>query len=173
MAMPEITVTRWYLEMKSPSLLKGVKVDDPDIRIEKADPCPLSLYRKLYREVGSAHGWTDRAGWSDDELLAWLRRDDVEVWIMFDGANAAGYFELQRGKNGDTEIVYFGLRPQWIGRGLGSRMLTRAVEEAWTGDTRRVWLHTCSLDAPSAKPNYLARGFTEFRSEQYQKSVDA
>ena len=171
--MSEILVTRWYLEMKSPSLLRGVSIDDPDIRIEKADPCPLSLYRKLYREVGAPHSWTDRLAWSDDELLAWLRRDDVEVWILFDGADAAGYFELQRGANGDTEIVYFGLRPQWIGRGLGSRLLTRAVEEAWSGGTKRVWLHTCSLDSPSAKPNYLARGFSEFRSEQYLKSPSA
>ena len=31
----------------------------------------------------------------------------------------------------------------------------------------RVWLHTCTLDGEAALPNYLARGFTPFRTERY------
>jgi hypothetical protein len=29
-------------------------------------------------------------------------------------------------------------------------------------DTRRVWVHTCSLDGPAALPNYEARGMVRF-----------
>jgi hypothetical protein len=46
-------------------------------------------------------------------------------------------------------------------------LLTEAVEHAWRiqPDVERVWVHTCSLDHPSALPNYLARGFTIFNEE--------
>ena len=38
---------------------------------------------------------------------------------------------------------------------------------AWAGGARRVWLHTCSFDHPFAIQNYLDRGFTVFKTEQY------
>ncbi|MGE5733321.1 MAG: GNAT family N-acetyltransferase, partial [Gemmatimonas sp.] len=65
------------------------------------------------------------------------------------------------------EIAYFGLAPDFIGRGLGKAMLTRAVQEAFALGPVRVWLHTCTLDSPRALPNYLARGFTPTRRERY------
>ena len=65
------------------------------------------------------------------------------------------------------EIAYFGLRPEFFGRGIGKAMLTRAAEEAWALGAKRVWLHTCTLDSTHALPNYLARGFTQFRQESF------
>jgi len=76
-------------------------------------------------------------------------------------------FELDRHDDGSVEIAYFGLRPEFIGRGIGKAMLTRAADEAWALGADRVWLHTCTLDSAHALPNYLARGFTQFRRETY------
>ena len=55
----------------------------------------------------------------------------------------------------------------FTGRGLGGALLTEAVERAWAAGAARVWLHTCTFDHPAAIPNYLARGFTVFRTEEY------
>ena len=33
------------------------------------------------------------------------------------------------------------------------------VREAWRDATRRVWVHTCTLDHPNALPVYLKAGF--------------
>ena len=44
----------------------------------------------------------------------------------------AGYYELRRDKDGGVEIAYFGLLPEFIGRGLGGALLTSAIEEAWS-----------------------------------------
>jgi GNAT superfamily N-acetyltransferase len=59
--------------------------------------------------------------------------------------------------------------PAFTGRGLGGRLLTHAVQRAWTHAagvaTRRVWVNTCTLDHPAALANYLARGFVQFREE--------
>jgi hypothetical protein len=46
-------------------------------------------------------------------------------------------------------------------------VLTRAAQEAFALDAARVILNTCTLDAPQALPNYLARGFTIVREDQY------
>ena len=79
----------------------------------------------------------------------------------------AGYFELRRDDEADVEIAYFGLLHQFLGRGLGAHLLTEAVERAWAIGATRVWLHTCSLDHPAALPNYVKRGFTAYRTEEY------
>ncbi len=85
---------------------------------------------------------------------------------------SAGYFELQRHDDGAVEIVYFGLTPGFIGRGLGGMMLTRAVREAWDMDATRVWLHTCTLDSERALPGYKARGFREYKTERLEVDID-
>lgn len=63
----------------------------------------------------------------------------------------------------NVEIAYFGLLPQFIGKGFGGHLLTRAVEQAWAMGARRVWVHTCTLDGPAALANYQARGFRIYK----------
>ena len=41
----------------------------------------------------------------------------------------AGYYELRRDREGGVEIAYFGLLPEFIGRGLGGVLLTSAIEK--------------------------------------------
>ena len=83
----------------------------------------------------------------------------------------AGFFELERHPDGSVEIAYFGIARRLHGRRLGAQLLTVAVREAWAMAPTRVWLHTCTLDSPAALPNYLARGFTPFRTETYTVAV--
>ncbi len=74
----------------------------------------------------------------------------------------AGYVELERQPEESIEIAYFGLLRQFLGHGIGGVLLSDAVERAFRGGARRVWLHTCSLDSPRAMENYRARGFKVF-----------
>jgi GNAT superfamily N-acetyltransferase len=131
-------------------------------------PCPTPLYRALYDLVGREYKWLERTTWSDESLRAFLARPESSVWVLRQDDRLAGYFELVRHDDGSVEIAYFGLAPMMIGRGAGKWLLTRAVEEAWRLNPTRVWLHTCTLDHPSALANYLARGFTPFKSETYE-----
>jgi GNAT superfamily N-acetyltransferase len=89
---------------------------------------------------------------------------------MSEDETPAGYFELREHDDGSAEIAYFGLLPAFIGRGWGKYLLTRATQAAWELGPNRVWLHTCTLDHPSALPNYLKRGFRPVRSEVYMVS---
>jgi hypothetical protein len=46
------------------------------------------------------------------------------------------------------------------------------VKAAWALAPTRVWLHTCTLDAAAALPNYLARGFRAFKTETYETEME-
>ncbi len=165
--MREREVTRTYLEMTSRGDLRPGHSADPVARVERVDGCPASFYRYLYVEVGRAYHWVDRLVWTDDEIRSHLADPYVSLWLFTVHAAPAGYFELKAAADESVEIAYFGLLPEFIGRGYGKHLLTVAVEQAWTLGARRVWLHTCSLDDPAALPNYLARGFRPFREETY------
>ena len=162
-----IQVTRTYLEMRAPSELHAIRSEDPSIKIEQQPDCSIELFRFLYREVGRNYHWTDRLPWTDEEIKTYLQQPGISLWLMTYAEDIAGYFELKQEPDGSTEVAYFGLMPQFIGRGLGKHLLTCAVEQAWADGAQRVWLHTCTDDDPAALPNYLKRGFKPFRSEQY------
>ena len=161
------TAVRTYLEMRDRGALQRATLDDASIRVEEVQACPASFWRYLYTEVGRRYHWVDRLPWTDADIRTYLDDPDVTLWVMTVAGAPAGYFELRGDHLGGIEIVYFGLLPEFTGRGLGGHMLTAAVDVAWSHDPERVWLHTNTMDHPSALPNYLKRGFTAFHSEEF------
>jgi GNAT superfamily N-acetyltransferase len=166
--MSTIDVTRTYLAMSAPAELVPARPPDGDARIERVGFCSTAFFRYLYAEVGGQYRWTDRLTWTDARIRAYLDAGDIAFYVLYVESAPAGYFELRRHEDGSSEIAYFGLMGDYIGRGLGGWLLTRAVETAWAGEPARVWLHTCTLDHPNALPNYLRRGFRPVRQEVYQ-----
>ena len=168
--MPTQTVTRTYLRIDSRAALRPGRTA-PNARVERLDACSPAQYRALYRAVGDDWHWHDRDAWTDERLRAHLAQPSVSVHLFTIGGETAGYFELQKHNAGDVEIVYFGLAPAWIGKGLGGAMLTAATDAAWELGASSVWLHTCTLDHPNALANYRARGFEPYKVEQYEASA--
>ena len=73
---------------------------------------------------------------------------------------------MEQQADGLVEIAYFGLLPEAIGRGLGRWWLAEVLAEAWRlPGTRRVWVHTCTLDGPAALSTYERRGLRPFARE--------
>jgi GNAT superfamily N-acetyltransferase len=166
--MPILKTTVTYLEMTDPSDLVPAGPPDPRASIVEVRSCTVSFYRFLYGEVGRIYNWVERRRWSDERLAAHLADPNIRVWtLLYDGC-PAGYFELFRDPEGGVELAYFGLMQEFLGRGLGKFLLTAATETAWAYDPRpaRVWLHTCDLDAPQALPNYVARGFRPYKTDE-------
>ena len=78
----------------------------------------------------------------------------------------AGFFELiYNPELEETEISYFGLLEEYIGKGIGGYALSVAIEKSFEKQIKRVWLHTCTLDHPNALKNYIARGMTVYKRE--------
>jgi ribosomal protein S18 acetylase RimI-like enzyme len=165
--MPPVQVVRTYLEMTSSDELRPAPLPEPAPRLDRVGECPVSFFRYLYTEVGRAFHWTDRLAWDDKTIRRYLDDPATTLWLLSWQAAPAGYFELRAPGDGAVEIAYFGLLPEYFGRGWGGHLLTRAVEAAWGLGASRVWLHTCTLDHPAALPNYLRRGFRRMREETY------
>ena len=155
------TEITWHLQMLSPEELrpKTLLLETQLFRLEI--PLP-ALNRFFYQEVGKLWQWTDRLNWSEEEWRNWVESEKVQTWILNFRGTPAGYFELDN-QDGEVEIAFFGLLPQFLGKGLGGGLLTAAVEKAWEMGAARVWVHTCSLDHPNALNNYQARGFQIYR----------
>jgi GNAT superfamily N-acetyltransferase len=170
-AVTQVEVLRTYLELSDREALKPAPCPDPRARVERVSGCPPSFFRYLYAEVGRRYHWLDRLGWTDDQLAARLADPAVSLHLLTVAGAPAGYFELEREGDGAVQVAYFGLLPEFLGRGLGKYLLTRAAEEAFALGASRVWLHTCTLDDPAALPNYLARGFRKVREETYVAEI--
>ena len=164
---------RTYLALDDPLQFRPVeRPPSVAVRLVQRRPFPVNRYRRLYQDVGEQWFWHDRLEWSDEQLERYLASPNVSVWeLETESGDSAGYFELQR-TDASVEIVYFGLLPRFVGRGLGAFMLTRAVEEAWSMGGKRIWLHTCTLDSERALPNYKARGFSEFKTQRLEVDID-
>lgn len=172
MASAATELITYYLEMTSPDQLRPARPLAEPFAVRRAQLAFPALNRFFYTEVGRAHSWTDRLRWTDEQWADWLKRPDLQTWIGYLRETPAGYFELETQRDipnrpetadpapaGAVELVYFGLLPPFIGRGVGGALLTEAVRRAWALGAPRVWLHTCTQDHPAALPNYRKRGF--------------
>ena len=162
--------TRTYLELTEPSQFKVAFGSFPDITIARVPNPSPDLYRACYRTVGEAFHWFDRWDWSDEEISRHLADPAIQLFVARRASGAlSGWYELRRIPDDDSvEVAYFGIVAAEFGRGFGKHLLSNAVRDAWALGPRRVWLHTCTLDHPNALPNYLARGFTPYRTETYE-----
>lgn len=157
------TVTTYYLEMLSPSSL-----DSKDLPTEmRVTECVCKQYqfnKFLYSFIGEPWQWTDKLSWTDEMWENYVNNGNLRTWVAYVDGAIAGYYELLR-EGDDIEIIYFGLAESFIGKGLGGPLLSRAIRDAWQWHPHRVWVHTCSLDHPSALQNYISRGMAIYKEE--------
>lgn len=170
-AKNSVNIHVWHLEMTERPQDEAPVHDRYVLR--KADSPQPELNRYLYCAVGSSCLWYMRLDWTWQQWQDFLNQPDVETWIAYQGATPLGYFELQKHRDGSAEIVYFGLIPEYIGKGVGRPLLEDAIRRAWDLASNRIWLHTCSLDHPNALPNYQSRGFRVFKEEDFVDQVPA
>jgi GNAT superfamily N-acetyltransferase len=156
-----VPVRTTYLEMTEPPRTPPVPLPFGCEVKRWQRPGPVE-YRRLFRAVGAEWGWSGRLLMAEDKLRELLLAEENEVHLLYAGCQIAGFAELDRRVPGQVEVAYFGLLPPFIGRGLGRFFLDWAVRCAWSGPTRRVWLHTCDYDHPKALEKYQRAGFVAF-----------
>lgn len=166
-----IEVTRWHLRMDAPEALRRAAAFSGPVEIRRVAVAVPEFSRFLYLAVGWRWHWVDRLVWTWADWTRFLARPEIETWVAWIGGAPAGYYELDRRPGGITELLLFGLLPSFIGRGLGGHLLTHAVQRAWEGGATAVTLNTCSLDHPSARAAYLARGFRLDREETVPREL--
>ncbi len=159
-------VIRNYLEISSIKDLKEKKISSEKYIIELVDPANFELNKFFYKNIGKKCSWTDRLSWSQNQWIQYVSDKKVKTYVLKDGKNFVGYFELitHFDKN-EVEIAYFGLLEEYQNQNLGSYLLSSAIKNSFLDNTKRVWVHTCSLDHKNALKNYIARGMKIFKTE--------
>ena len=125
----------------------------------------LDWFRDLYRRVGEEWLWFSRLQMADAELAAIIRSQMVEVHALVHEGRDEGLLELDFREAGQCELAFFGVTADLIGGGAGRWLMNRALELAWSRQVSRVWVHTCTLDHPSALAFYQRSGFRPFRRQ--------
>ena len=160
-----INVERNFLEIRDVKNLKINPTKKIKFLVKKINP-DFQLNKFFYKQVGKKHRWLDRLNWSDEKWINYISNKNLDTYIISDSENLVGFFELLNNPHlSETEISYFGLLEEYIGRGLGGYALSVAIRKSFEKDIKRVWLHTCTLDHPNALKNYIARGMTVFKKE--------
>jgi len=133
-------------------------------------PIETDTYLQYYSEVGKKHFWLDRLVMNKEELSQLINASNIDIYTMQVHNQAAGYVEFIVDEK-FTEILYFGIMPDFIGKGLGKYALDWAIHKAWSYNPQWIQLNTCELDHPHAINNYKKRGFKEIRTEVHQRRV--
>ena len=154
-----------HLEMFAPPGGPPAQPPCEGTEIVRALAPTLAFYRFLYSGVGGPWVWWSRGHMPDDELSAIIGDPLTDIRVLWVHGVPAGYAELDGRKGDDVELAYFGLMPEFIGRGLGAYLLDWTVRHAWRRPIRRFWVHTCDLDHPRAFAGYEKAGFELFDRE--------
>ena len=161
-----IPVQRNFLELKDLKNLKTYPTIKNRYLVKKIKP-DFQLNKFFYKQVGKKHRWIDRLSWSDEKWVNYISNQNLETYVISEKNDLAGFFELLYNPElKETEISYFGLLEEYIGRGIGGYALSIAIKKSFEKQIKRVWLHTCTLDHPNALKNYIARGMTVFKKEK-------
>jgi GNAT superfamily N-acetyltransferase len=165
-----MSIVTTYLEMHSPDQLRPKRCTDERFLIQEKIERDWRFNRDLYLGVGRMWSWNDKRVWCDEQWKEYGLAPELRTFAAYYELSLAGYCELRRDDGDGVEIAYFGLLPEFIGRGLGGALLTSAIEEAWrtSSSVNRVWVHTCNLDHPAALSNYQARGMVIYKQERKQ-----
>jgi GNAT superfamily N-acetyltransferase len=159
-------IFRNYLELKSIKDFKEVKKPSEDYIVELVNPKDFQLNKFFYKNIGKNCHWVDRLVWTELEWTKYVSDEKLSTYILKNKDEIAGYFELLFNKDTkDSEIVYFGILEEYLGKKLGGYLLSKAIKFSFSLGCKRVWVHTCSLDHKNALYNYQSRGMKIFKSE--------
>ena len=160
-----IHVERNFLELRDIRKLRFNSSKENKFLIKKIKP-DFQLNKFFYKQVGKKHRWIDRLSWTDEKWIDFISNKNLETYVISESEDLIGFFEpLYNPHLNETEISYFGLLEEYIGKGIGGYALSEAIKKSFEKNIKRVWLHTCTLDHPNALKNYIARGMRVFRKE--------
>ena len=159
-------VQRNYLEINSIQDLNEVMEPTEDCSLSLLEPINFQLNKFFYKNIGKKHHWKDRLVWTDQQWINYVSDLRLNTYVLKYKEDLAGYFELLSHNNlEEVEIAYLGLLEEYQNKKLGSYLLSKAIKKAFFDKTKRVWVHTCSLDHKNALNNYLSRGMKIFKKE--------
>jgi len=174
--MPELNLPVGYYDLPEGKLVNLVTclemLERPDVApvqwpegyaIVPAHPGDLTAYRTLFKAVGQDLMWFSRLIMLDDKLTSILENPQIESLVLTKYDEPVGLLELNFAELPDCELAFFGLVPSEVGKGIGKLLMQEGLSRAWTRNIKRIWVHTCHYDHPSALSFYQKAGFVPYK----------
>ena len=159
-------ILRNYLELKSLKDFNEIKKPSEDYSVELVDPKDFQLNKFFYKNIGKNYQWVDRLTWTNLDWTKYISDEKLSTYILKYRDEIAGFFEILFNKDTkEAEIAYFGILEEYFGKKLGGYMLSEAIKNLFTMGSKRILVHTCSLDHKNALKNYLSRGMKVYKVE--------
>ncbi|MEL6168371.1 MAG: GNAT family N-acetyltransferase [Pseudomonadota bacterium] len=161
----EYTVT--YLEMthhpRYPWPVMPVGFPGNLVRAERP---PDWYFLSLYDAVGRDYAWEDMHSEPPGAVADWLADPKTSLWTLLAHGWPQGFFVIDAREAGRSDLSYFGLVPEAVGKGVGRFLLQTAILTGWSEEgTEKVTVNTCTLDHPRALGLYQWAGFDPVRRE--------
>ncbi len=154
-----------HLEMTSPAPLRPAP-NGEGAEIRRVTCPDLDWYRDLFTRVGTQEWmWLSRMELDDTALAAVLNDPRVQCYAMQSQGGDEGLLELDFRQPKECELAFFGTTRAMIGTGAGRMLMNRAIQAAWAKPIERLYVHTCTLDHPSALAFYQRSGFVPVRQQ--------
>ena len=167
MSVPQIEITTRYLEMTQPPATPASRPWPEGLRIEHCPSPTLSFYYYLMITIGEYWAWSGPRTKTDEENRAIIEDPSVHLFVPYMHGVPAGIVEVHAHKHPEVELMFFGLMPEFIGKGLGLVTLSWTVDRVFGMGAERFHLHTCTLDSPNALPVYQKAGFTLYDEKRH------
>ena len=141
--------------------------------LEKVDPPNIEINKFFYKNIGKNHRWIDRLVWDNLKWTSYLNNKNVHTYVLKLDKEFVGYFEVISDQStNSSEIAYFGILDNYIEKKFGGFMLSEAIKKCFELYSKRVWVHTCTLDHKNALKNYINRGMKIFKEENINLNLD-
>jgi GNAT superfamily N-acetyltransferase len=162
-----------WLELLAPPRRPPLQPPLPGTEIVRAIAPPVHFYRYLYDTVGGPWLWTRRRLLDDATLAGLVQAPTTDLRVLWVHGVPAGYVEFDMAEHPDVAIAFFGLVPEFTGKGLGPFLLDWTVRHGFARGATRLHLNTCDLDHPKALRTYEAAGFAAYdRTESFETLLD-
>lgn len=166
----ELEVTVTWLEMTARPTRPPVPpplLEQP-LSLLRLEHPTVSYWRYLYDTVGEPWFWWEQRRLSPPELAEIIQDPLMETYVLSVGNSPAGFIQLDRRDAAQAvDLSYFGLVPEFIGRGLGAYLLDWGIRAAWDREPHppKLTVNTCTLDHPAALTTYQRAGFVPVRQK--------
>lgn len=151
-----------YLEMTDCPPLKADHTND--LKLDHMAEPKEARYIKILKAVGEEWLWFSRLAMDRKTLLKAINTPEFEIFIAHKDANDIGLLELDVRDKNNIEITYFGLVSETVGTGAGRWLMNAAITRAFDHHkTKRLFVHTCTMDSPQALAFYQRSGFMPYK----------
>ena len=95
-----------------------------------------------------------------------ISSESTHVYFFYNSDEVIGFSEVDCTNQKNIEIVHFGLRQSYIGRGYGKELFKRLLKDLWELSPDRIHLSTCGLDHNNSINFYQKAGLTIYDEKQ-------